>query len=108
MQTLSFVLFLVLFFVDINPTFFTFSNYSFKYIVDFCFENSDIRLLGTFFLLKIRKASILPGLEVLAFPCNQFLKQSPGSSEQQKKFACEKFKAEYPIFHKVLLNSKDI
>ncbi|KMT08267.1 hypothetical protein BVRB_6g141940 [Beta vulgaris subsp. vulgaris] len=47
------------------------------------------------------------GLEVLAFPCNQFLKQSPGSSEQQKKFACEKFKAEYPIFHKVCVNGQN-
>ncbi|RVW54850.1 putative glutathione peroxidase 4 [Vitis vinifera] len=41
------------------------------------------------------------GFEILAFPCNQFLKQEPGSSEQAQEFACTRYKAEYPIFHKV-------
>lgn len=44
----------------------------------------------------------ITGFVVLAFPCNQFLMQSPGSSEDQKKVACERFKAEYPIFRKVI------
>ena len=39
--------------------------------------------------------------EVLAFPCNQFGGQEPGSNEQIKQFACTRFKAEYPIFDKV-------
>lgn len=42
-----------------------------------------------------------PGLEILAFPCNQFLRQEPGSSEQAQEFACTRYKAEYPIFKKV-------
>ncbi|KAI5406074.1 putative glutathione peroxidase 5 [Lathyrus oleraceus] len=40
------------------------------------------------------------GLEILAFPCNQFLNQEPGSSEDAEQFACTRFKAEYPIFGK--------
>ncbi|KAK6780490.1 hypothetical protein RDI58_022674 [Solanum bulbocastanum] len=39
--------------------------------------------------------------EVLAFPCNQFLKQEPGTSEQAQEFACTRFSAEYPIFQKL-------
>lgn len=41
------------------------------------------------------------GLEILAFPCNQFGSQEPGSNEEIQEFACTRFKAEYPIFDKV-------
>lgn len=44
----------------------------------------------------------LTGLEILAFPCNQFMKQEPGTSEDAQQFACTRFKAEYPIFKKVM------
>ncbi|KAG9134019.1 hypothetical protein Leryth_004717 [Lithospermum erythrorhizon] len=47
------------------------------------------------------------GFEILAFPCNQFLKQEPGSSQEAQEFACTRFKAEYPIFGKVKVNGKD-
>ncbi|CAN1300825.1 Probable phospholipid hydroperoxide glutathione peroxidase 6, mitochondrial [Linum perenne] len=40
------------------------------------------------------------GLEILAFPCNQFGSQEPGNNEQIMEFACTRFKAEYPIFDK--------
>ncbi|XP_073130203.1 probable phospholipid hydroperoxide glutathione peroxidase [Henckelia pumila] len=44
------------------------------------------------------------GLEILAFPCNQFGSQEPGTNEQIQEFACTRFKAEYPIFDKVDVN----
>ncbi|KAL8143748.1 hypothetical protein V2J09_016780 [Rumex salicifolius] len=44
------------------------------------------------------------GFEILAFPCNQFLKQEPGTSEEAEQFACTRYKAEYPIFQKVRVN----
>uniref|UniRef100_A0A0E0DKD9 Glutathione peroxidase n=1 Tax=Oryza meridionalis TaxID=40149 RepID=A0A0E0DKD9_9ORYZ len=44
------------------------------------------------------------GLEILAFPCNQFAGQEPGSNEQVVEFACTRFKAEYPILGKVDVN----
>ncbi|XP_059438362.1 probable glutathione peroxidase 5 [Corylus avellana] len=47
------------------------------------------------------------GLEILAFPCNQFLKQEPGTSEDAQQFACTRYKAEYPIFQKIRCNGPD-
>ena len=43
----------------------------------------------------------------MAFPCNQFLKQEPGTSQDAEQFACTRYKAEYPIFKKVLVNGPD-
>ncbi|KAF9604695.1 hypothetical protein IFM89_009131 [Coptis chinensis] len=47
------------------------------------------------------------GFEILAFPCNQFLKQEPWDEEEVEKFACTRFKAEFPIFQKVCVNGPD-
>ncbi|XP_010695174.3 probable phospholipid hydroperoxide glutathione peroxidase [Beta vulgaris subsp. vulgaris] len=47
------------------------------------------------------------GFEVLAFPCNQFGNQEPGSNEEIVEFACTRFKAEYPIFNKVEVNGSN-
>ncbi|RDX73883.1 hypothetical protein CR513_46439, partial [Mucuna pruriens] len=44
------------------------------------------------------------GLEILAFPCNQFGMQEPGSNQEIKQFACTRYKAEFPIFDKVDVN----
>ncbi|XP_061341335.1 probable glutathione peroxidase 5 [Gastrolobium bilobum] len=44
------------------------------------------------------------GLEILAFPCNQFLNQEPGTSQEAEQFACTRYKAEYPIFGKIHVN----
>ncbi|KZV31547.1 putative phospholipid hydroperoxide glutathione peroxidase 6, mitochondrial [Dorcoceras hygrometricum] len=44
------------------------------------------------------------GLEILAFPCNQFGSQEPGTNEEILEYACTKFKAEYPIFDKINVN----
>jgi len=41
------------------------------------------------------------GLEILAFPCNQFGAQEPGSVEEIQNFVCTRFKAEFPVFDKV-------
>lgn len=48
---------------------------------------------------------LITGLEILAFPCNQFGGQEPGSNPEIKQFACTRFKAEFPIFDKVLFRS---
>ncbi|XP_048227594.1 phospholipid hydroperoxide glutathione peroxidase 1, chloroplastic isoform X1 [Ricinus communis] len=44
------------------------------------------------------------GFEILAFPCNQFGGQEPGSNPEIKNFACTRYKAEFPIFDKVDVN----
>lgn len=45
--------------------------------------------------------SLKTGLEILAFPCNQFGAQEPGNNEEILEFACTRYKAEFPIFDKV-------
>ncbi|XP_074569609.1 putative glutathione peroxidase 2 [Curcuma longa] len=47
------------------------------------------------------------GLEILAFPCNQFGSQEPGTNEEIKETVCTRFKAEFPIFDKVEVNGEN-
>jgi glutathione peroxidase-family protein len=53
------------------------------------------------FYLFLDTHYICKGVEILAFPCNQFGGQEPGSDEKIQELACTRFKAEYPIFRKV-------
>ena len=46
------------------------------------------------------------GLEILAFPCNQFGSQEPGSSEEIKNFCLKNYQVSFPIFNKVEVNGK--
>ncbi|XP_031501897.1 probable phospholipid hydroperoxide glutathione peroxidase [Nymphaea colorata] len=46
------------------------------------------------------------GLEILAFPCNQFGGQEPGTNEQIEQVVCTRFKAEFPVFDKVEVNGE--
>jgi len=47
------------------------------------------------------------GFEILAFPCNQFGKQEPGTNEEIKQFVKEKFSVGFPVFDKINVNGKD-
>ena len=44
------------------------------------------------------------GLEILAFPCNQFGEQEPGSAEEIQKFCSSKFSVTFPLFEKIEVN----
>lgn len=44
------------------------------------------------------------GLEILGFPCNQFGKQEPGSSEEIGGFCERNFGVTFPLFAKVEVN----
>lgn len=44
------------------------------------------------------------GFEILAFPCDQFGGQEPGTSEQIANFCSEKYKVTFPIFQKTDVN----
>ena len=46
------------------------------------------------------------GFTVLAFPCNQFGKQEPGSDQEILEFASSTYGIEFPIFAKVEVNGK--
>jgi len=41
---------------------------------------------------------------VLAFPCNQFGKQEPGTNEEILEFAQSKYDATFPMFAKIEVN----
>eukprot|EP00667_Euglena_gracilis_P019683 EG_transcript_21143 len=43
---------------------------------------------------------------VIGFPCNQFLKQEPGSSTEVCSFAASRFKTTFPIMDKIEVNGK--
>ncbi|CAM8876827.1 unnamed protein product [Rhodiola kirilowii] len=47
------------------------------------------------------------GLEILAFPCNQFGHQEPGTNEQVLEYTCSRFSPEFPIFEKVDVNGSN-
>lgn len=47
------------------------------------------------------------GLEILAFPCNQFNNQEPGDEASIKRFASEKYGVKFPMFSKVEVNGTD-
>lgn len=44
------------------------------------------------------------GLVVVGFPCNQFGKQEPGTSEEIKQFCTSKFNVTFPLFEKIDVN----
>lgn len=43
------------------------------------------------------------GLRVIAFPCNQFLKQESGSNEEIQTF-CRRFSVTFPVMDKIEVN----
>lgn len=44
------------------------------------------------------------GLEILDFPCNQFLEQAPGSDEDIQTFCTSNYQTTFPRFSKVQVN----
>ena len=47
------------------------------------------------------------GLEILAFPCNQFGEQEKGGGEEIKDFCEKNYSITFPIFEKVEVNGND-
>ena len=44
------------------------------------------------------------GFTVLAFPCNQFNGQEPGTKEEIKQFCSSKYSVTFPLFEKIEVN----
>jgi glutathione peroxidase len=44
------------------------------------------------------------GLEILAFPCNQFGAQEPGNEEEIKSFCSLNYNVSFPLFSKIEVN----
>jgi glutathione peroxidase len=47
------------------------------------------------------------GLEVLGFPCNQFLGQEPGTNDEIKEFCTLNYGVSFPVFEKIDVNGDD-
>lgn len=47
------------------------------------------------------------GLRILGFPCNQFGSQEPGTNEEIKKFATEKYGVKFDMFSKIDVNGSN-
>ncbi len=47
------------------------------------------------------------GFVILAFPCNQFLGQEPGTAEEIQEFCTTKYNVTFPLFEKVKVNGDD-
>lgn len=47
------------------------------------------------------------GFEILGFPCNQFLKQEPGSNEEISSFCRMNYGVTFPMFSKIDVNGKN-
>ena len=47
------------------------------------------------------------GFEILAFPCNQFRHQEPGSAEEIASFCALTYDVTFPIFAKIEVNGAD-
>ncbi|MHC9509968.1 glutathione peroxidase [Kangiella sp. M94] len=47
------------------------------------------------------------GLEILAFPCNQFKSQEKGTDEEIKQFCDLNFNISFPLFKKIDVNGDD-
>ncbi len=46
------------------------------------------------------------GLEILAFPCNQFMEQEPGTPEEIRDFAMIQYGVTFPLFSKIEVNGE--
>ena len=46
------------------------------------------------------------GFEILAFPCNQFGGQEPGSDEEIREFCTTNYKVSFPLFSKIDVNGE--
>ncbi|KTW29410.1 hypothetical protein T552_01362 [Pneumocystis carinii B80] len=47
------------------------------------------------------------GFEILAFPCNQFGNQEPGTNEEIVEFCSLKYQVTFPVFDKIKVNGND-
>ncbi len=58
-------------------------------------------------MVRLHKLYREHGFEILAFPCNQFMGQEPGSNPEIKTFARELYGAEFPLFAKTDVNGEN-
>jgi glutathione peroxidase len=58
-------------------------------------------------LQKIYETYSSKGFEILAFPCNDFGKQEPGTNEEIKEFCSSKYNVTFKLFDKIKVLGED-
>ena len=58
-------------------------------------------------LEKLYKAYHNQGLEILAFPCNQFKEQESGTNKEIKNFCTVNYGVTFPLFEKIEVNGEN-
>jgi glutathione peroxidase len=58
-------------------------------------------------LEKLYKAHHDQGLEILAFPCNQFKEQESGTNQEIKSFCTTNYGVTFPLFDKIEVNGEN-
>lgn len=74
------------------------------YYLSYCFPRWLVSFVILWSIIISYSHNVFIGLEILAFPCNQFGGQEPGSNDEIKELTCTVFKAEFPIFDKVSMD----
>jgi glutathione peroxidase len=57
-------------------------------------------------LQKLYESYQPKGLEILGFPCNQFMEQEPGTNDEIKEFCSLNYGVSFPLFDKVDVNGE--
>ena len=55
-------------------------------------------------MVRLHKEYKDQGFEILAFPCNQFMGQEPGSAEEIQTFCSTTYGVTFPLFEKIDVN----
>ena len=55
-------------------------------------------------MVRIHEDYADKGFEIFAFPCNQFMGQEPGTSEEIKEFVTSHYSVKFQLFSKVDVN----
>lgn len=58
-------------------------------------------------LQKLYTQHRMQGFEILAFPCNQFGRQEPGTDEDIQSFCSLNYSVKFPVFAKIEVNGPD-
>jgi glutathione peroxidase len=59
-------------------------------------------------LEEIYKKYKVEGLEILAFPANDFMNQEPGTNEEIKQFCQNNYQVSFTVFSKISVQGKDM
>ena len=75
---------------------------NYEKVADWIVNECDTSLQEVAWLLeKLYENYHNSGFEVLAFPCNQFGSQEPGSDEEIKEFCSTNYQTTFPVFSKI-------